>query len=146
MSGGETPDTTMPYNIVVTGSREWTDKACIRSVLRTAHAKLVPPGTAVTLHHGGCRGADRLAGDAAKAMNGWTVTPWAAQWKKHRKKAGPIRNTAMLKGAHPNLVIAFTPNLEASRGTRNAWKKAQAMAKACPDGALRLWHVTGAKA
>lgn len=66
--------------------------------------------------HGGARGADTLAGEWAKNHN-CPVRVFPADWEKHGKAAGPIRNAQMLKEGQPNLVVAFlAPD---SRGTKN---------------------------
>ena len=44
---------------------------------------------------------------------------FAADWDKHGKAAGAIRNREMLKKGQPNLVIAFHTALQQSKGTRD---------------------------
>jgi hypothetical protein len=56
--------------------------------------------------HGVARGADSLSGKWAKA-NGIDVIEFPANWNKHGKRAGPIRNQQMLDEGKPNVVIAF---------------------------------------
>lgn len=62
--------------------------------------------------HGGCRGADEGAGDWAKSEH-IAVVACPANWKKHGKAAGPIRNREMLAVHQPDFVIA----LPGGRGT-----------------------------
>ncbi len=76
-----------------------------------------------TIIHGSCRGADQLAGIFA-ARHRIRQERYKADWKKHGKRAGPIRNTLMLD-QKPDLVIAFTDDLQASRGTRDTVTKAR---------------------
>ena len=58
-----------------------------------------------TVIHGGARGADINAGVIAKS-HGCAVVVVKAEWDKYGKRAGHLRNTAML--AHkPDLVVAF---------------------------------------
>lgn len=64
--------------------------------------------------HGGCRGADEGAGEWAKSEN-IPVVVCRADWKKHGKAAGPIRNRMMLDVHKPDFVIA----LPGGRGTEN---------------------------
>ncbi|MEI3803138.1 DUF2493 domain-containing protein [Agrobacterium sp. CCNWLW32] len=64
--------------------------------------------------HGGCRGADEGAGEWAKSEN-IPVVICKADWKKHGKSAGPIRNRMMLDVHKPDFVIA----LPGGRGTEN---------------------------
>jgi hypothetical protein len=59
-----------------------------------------------TIIQGGARGADSCAAD-------WAVVNWTgfeeyqADWIKHGKAAGHIRNKQMLEEGKPDLVIAF---------------------------------------
>lgn len=74
--------------VLVCGSRDWTDAALIEAALRQ-----LPAST--TIVHGAARGADSLAGSIARRL-GFTVEAHPADWAKHGKVAGPIRNAAML--------------------------------------------------
>ena len=98
--------------ILVCGDRNWTDQETIKSVLDS----LTAPGDVVI--HGACRGADRLAGQAATALD-LTVREYPAQWDTHGRAAGPIRNQQMLDLEHPDLVLAFHDRLTESKGTRD---------------------------
>ncbi len=60
----------------------------------------------VTIVHGGAKGADTLATDWA-VVNWCCLTIHAADWKKHGKAAGPIRNQQMLDSEKIDLVVAF---------------------------------------
>lgn len=64
---------------------------------------------------GGARGADSLAELYAKE-NGRTFRVFPADWEKHGRAAGFIRNKEMIDQG-PNLVIAFWDGF--SRGTKN---------------------------
>lgn len=55
---------------------------------------------------GGARGADTLAGNWADDNHVIRLT-YPADWKKHGKAAGFIRNQQMLDEANPSIVIAF---------------------------------------
>ena len=48
------------------------------------------------LLHGGARGADRTIGRAAHQL-GWPVEVLPADWRRHGRAAGPIRNRELLK-------------------------------------------------
>lgn len=65
------------------------------------------------LIHGGAAGADVMAGDWA-AHRGVHVATVLAQWDRYGKRAGYLRNAAMLRLA-PDMVIAFP----GGKGTRN---------------------------
>jgi len=50
------------------------------------------------LLHGGARGADRTIGRAAHQL-GWPVEVLPADWRRHGRAAGPIRNRELLEQA-----------------------------------------------
>ncbi len=89
--------------VLVCGSRHWTDRATVKEWL----AKL--PRRSVIIH-GGCRGADVIAGEVAVEL-GFGVAVFPADWKLHGKAAGPIRNEQMIVDAVPQRVFAFTEAL-----------------------------------
>ena len=99
-----------PLRILVCGSRTWQDRGLIRRVLSA-----LPKRAEVV--HGGCRGADVLAGEVAEEL-GLQVRSMPADWHRYGRSAGPIRNQAMLD-LKPTLVLAFATNLAESRGTKN---------------------------
>lgn len=66
------------------------------------HASL----TIEALIHGGARGADEGAERWGKSEHIKTHR-YAADWKKHGKAAGPIRNQRMIDEGKPDVVIAF---------------------------------------
>jgi hypothetical protein len=71
--------------------------------------------------HGGARGADAMAGMAAK----WCRLPveeYPADWRTHGRRAGFLRNLEMLD-QRPDLVIAFQRN--GSRGTQHTIDEAR---------------------
>lgn len=70
--------------------------------------------------HGGCRGADEGAGDWAKSEH-IPVVACPADWKKHGKSAGPIRNREMIRIHQPDYVIA----LPGGKGTADMIKAAE---------------------
>ncbi len=71
--------------------------------------------------HGGCRGADEGADDWAKSES-IPVIRCPANWKKHGKAAGPIRNREMVRIHQPDCVIA----LPGGRGTQDMISVAEA--------------------
>jgi len=102
-------------NVLVCGSRSFGDRQLLNRLL----SRLVPDGA--TIVHGAARGADTLAGMWANE-NSHPVDSCPANWKKHGKKAGYIRNVYMLN-KKPCMVIAF-PKGEA-RGTNHTIKEAR---------------------
>jgi hypothetical protein len=100
--------------VLVCGSRTWEDYESIFLALRKV--ELVCNIEAVI--EGEARGADILSRIAAEHLH-VPVMPFPANWDKYGRSAGPIRNTQMLREGKPKLVLAFTTDLESSRGTRN---------------------------
>ena len=100
--------------VLVCGSRHFHDKKRMKEVLDNYDI--------TTIIEGEARGADTLARLYAERY-GIPCLPFPAQWGKHGKAAGPIRNREMLLSGKPELVIAFRgPN---SRGTQNMINQAR---------------------
>lgn len=77
--------------ILVTGSRDWEDVPTILAALVAES-----DGTATTLVHGGCpTGADAIA-DSLSAAFKVTVERHPADWARHGKRAGFVRNSEMV--------------------------------------------------
>lgn len=93
----------MTPEILVTGSRKWTDRGVVYLALDAAAAE----HGRFTLIHGACpNGADKMAEDWAK-LREHPYRGFPAQWKTFGRKAGPIRNTEMFNCTNPSLVVAF---------------------------------------
>jgi hypothetical protein len=89
-----------PSLVLVCGSRGWTDELAITRRLELLSAEVT------TIMHGNARrGADALADEAARTL-GYDVCAVPADWKQYGRRAGVIRNSAMLDRC-PALVIAF---------------------------------------
>lgn len=67
---------------------------------------------------GGAKGADTIAREWA-TDRGIEYREYPAKWSEHGRAAGPIRNQEMLDKEQPDLVIAFHPNLNGSKGTNH---------------------------
>lgn len=109
--------------ILVTGSRLWTDTATIRTALTRAWKRY---GRPITVIHGACpTGADPIADTWARehALHDVHVEAWPADWHRHGRAAGPIRNHAMLDSGITE-VLAFP--LGHSPGTRGTIRAARA--------------------
>jgi hypothetical protein len=100
--------------VLICGSRNWSDVHAIRKEL----VRLPPNATII---HGGAPGADRTAGWLAEDL-GFTVHEYLADWKRHGRRAGILRNLEMLD-AGPDLVIAFQRN--GSKGTQHTIDEAK---------------------
>lgn len=98
--------------IIVTGGRHYQNENKLTETLD----ELKPS----TIIQGGATGADLLARTYALKNNIQTKT-YHADWTKHGRAAGPIRNREMLQENLDATVIAF----EGGNGTRNCVKTAQ---------------------
>lgn len=105
--------------VMVTGSRDWTERGIIRSALTQVSRN--PGVESVTVVHGAARGADSIAADAAQTL-GYAVEAHPADWETYGKAAGVIRNTEMLNSGI-DFVLAFQKG--GSRGTAHAVKAAR---------------------
>lgn len=107
----------MNYILVISGSRDWDQPEKIETILKAWHDTL---GTDLLVRLGGANGADKMAEAYCKEL-GIEYEVWPANWSKHKKAAGPIRNTEMIKGA--DALFAFRKNF--SPGTTHAIKYAE---------------------
>lgn len=84
--------------VLVTGGRDFANPAMVRLALSAV------PSSAVLIH-GAARGADSLAAEQWAAW-GRAVEAHPADWNKHGKAAGVIRNQKMLDSG-VDLLVAF---------------------------------------
>ncbi len=112
------------------------------------------------LLHGGARGADVAIGRAAQQL-GWSALVMPAQWERHGRAAGPIRNRELLEQAIAKAVAHTSPGSLASvlvvafpggPGTASLVREARRMASHSPvpisvaevSPAAGLWAVPAA--
>lgn len=88
--------------VLVCGGRDYASYAKVEKLLDRVKAKY--PN--LTLIHGGARGADALA-DRWAFMHKVPKLVFLADWDKHGKAAGAIRNAKMLQQGKPDFVVAF---------------------------------------
>lgn len=88
--------------IVVTGGRDFGGYGAVDSALHAVHRK---HGIAALIE-GGAQGADRLCAEWAK-RNGVPVKQYPADWERHGKRAGPLRNQRMIDEGRPDAAVAF---------------------------------------
>jgi hypothetical protein len=119
----------MLHKILICGSREWNDFKTIKSFLESfleekkeLNNSLEPRD--ITVIHGGCKGADSIAGYLAIQL-GMSVKVFKADWSKYGKSAGPKRNQQMLDEGIPDLVIAFHNDIDNSKGTKDMITRAK---------------------
>lgn len=96
--------------LLVCGGRDFHDREFIHNILDGFRQKV---GDFAVIS-GGAPGADSLAAHWA-AHHKLPYAVHAAQWDRHGKAAGPIRNQAMLDTWAPDCVCAFP----GGRGTTN---------------------------
>jgi hypothetical protein len=123
--------------VLITGDREWGNYRVyghataqrqvnrLKAILKNLYD--VAPDT--ILVEGDARGADKIAGAYWKELAGEKqVEEHPANWPKYKKSAGPIRNRFMvaesqrraeLDGHHLTCAVAFHPNLDKSKGTKD---------------------------
>lgn len=116
----------MTLRILVTGSRSWTNRDAIRraleATLEQCAGDFFEDISEVTVVHGAARGADRIAGEIAAEL-GCTVEAHSADWDRHGRAAGPIRNVEMIRlGADILLAFPMGPSV----GTRHCMAAAKA--------------------
>lgn len=104
---------------IIAGGRDITDYRLLMRAL--ADSGFIPHITEV--YSGRASGADALGERWAHGdLFGCPVTPFPADWKKHGKAAGPLRNAQMAMAAHmlwgsQGMLIALWDGK--SRGTAN---------------------------
>jgi hypothetical protein len=102
--------------VLVCGGRDFNDFGRLCTVLDGLSSRVGP----IEICHGGARGADALAGCWASDRT-IDCTVYAADWLKHGKAAGCIRNATMLAEFKPDLVVAFP----GGRGTTDMVRRAK---------------------
>lgn len=91
-----------------------------REYLKTVLEKVSEMLDIECIIQGGAKGADSLAKQWAIEHEVKNET-YYANWRKHGKKAGPIRNQTMLDQGKPTMVIAFP----GSSGTKDMVSRAK---------------------
>ena len=98
--------------VIVAGGREVTDPALVAKAIEASGFEITE------LVSGGARGVDAL-GEAWALAHGLPVRIFRADWKKHGRKAGPLRNREM--AAYAEALIAIPTG---GPGTQNMIKEA----------------------
>ena len=92
--------------VLVCGGRDFTDAELMENELNWVTNPVHGGKCSFEMINGCARGADTLALDWAE-RHGITVHKFPADWDKHGKRAGYIRNQQMLDEGKPDLVVAF---------------------------------------
>lgn len=107
----------------------WLEANCHR-VISEAFSTFKPIKI-TKLIHGGAKGADEGAAEWGVSEPYCKVIEFKADWKKHGKAAGPIRNQKMIDQGKPDLVIAFP----GGRGTAD-------MVRRATQAGIAVWEVS----
>lgn len=103
--------------VLVCGGRDFNDRELVTQTLNRIHRER----KIRLLIHGGAGGADQLASDWAAVTIYVPRKAYPANWLKHGRAAGPIRNQQMLDESKPDLVVAFP----GGRGTADMVRRAK---------------------
>lgn len=114
--------------VLVCGGRDFSDHVSVSKTLGALAAEF----GALTVIEGGARGADMLARRWAD-YHGHAIQTFQADWSKHGRAAGPIRNQQMLDEGRPDLVLAFP----GGRGTADMMNRAKAAGVCVQEVPLR---------
>ncbi|MCA0276268.1 MAG: SLOG family protein [Proteobacteria bacterium] len=107
--------------VLVCGGRDYNDRDAVARALRAYKPlNVVTDVSDAILILGGAPGADTLAEEWADVF-GLRKRIFPANWAKHGRAAGPIRNQQMLDEGKPDLVIAFP----GGRGTADMVSRAE---------------------
>ena len=123
--------------IAAGGGRDlaWPQQRIAAELLARSSGRLVH-----LLLHGGARGADAAIGRAAQQL-GWSALVMQAQWERHGRAAGPIRNRELLDQAVARAVARSSPGCLTSvlvvafpggAGTASLVREARRMASRSP--------------
>jgi hypothetical protein len=100
------------FKVVVAGSREFEDYTFLEKKLNHIFSKW--HFSEIEIVSGGAKGVDHL-GEMYAQAKGCALKVFPADWEKHGKAAGPIRNKEMAEYA--THLVAFWDG--ESRGTKN---------------------------
>jgi len=95
------------FKALVCGGRDYDNRERLFGVLDKALRAATLAERSFALVHGDARGADKLSHEWAAARQVDDVRVYPADWDKHKKAAGPIRNNLMLTSESPDVIIAF---------------------------------------
>lgn len=107
----------MGIRVLVCGGRNFNDRDFVWNTLNDIDHSHGPIAVVI---HGAATGADSEGMIWAQGM-GRKHAPFAADWRRHGKSAGPIRNQRMIDEGRPDLVVAFP----GGRGTADMTMRAR---------------------
>jgi hypothetical protein len=107
--------------LVVTGGREYDDKAFVDKIMKRYVKKAQKENKVLLVIQGGARGLDTLVRDWCK-LKGVPCITMDAHWEYYRNSAGPIRNGWMIEFCLPTHAYVFP----GGSGTTDMRKKVEA--------------------
>lgn len=111
----------MGFKIIIAGGRDFNNYELLdKEVTSIVNSMMSVPMDSIEFVSGGAKGADSLGEKYAKANN-FKLRIFPANWDKHGKAAGPIRNRDMAEYA--DMLIVFWDGR--SRGTRSMIREAK---------------------
>lgn len=96
----------MSFVVLVYGGRDYADRAAVYAALDEFLLSAPNARQQLKVVSGGATGADALAIEWAKE-NRVAFISCPADWARHGRAAGPIRNQAMLDTHHPDWALEF---------------------------------------
>ena len=102
--------------VLVCGGRDFSDRERFADIMNG----IVRRRRVGRIIQGGASGADELAREWCVRWH-YTYEHFPADWKKHGRAAGPIRNQQMIDEGKPDLVVAFP----GGRGTADMVNRAK---------------------
>lgn len=100
-------------NLIIAGSRTYTNYITVDRAMRSL--------TATRILSGGATGVDEL-GERYAQSHGIPLTIYPANWERHGKAAGPIRNEEMARNADALLLIWDGQSSGSKSMLQTAWK------------------------
>jgi hypothetical protein len=118
------------FRLLVTGSRDWSDLAMLRSALDEVLDEVDRAGKRLVVVHGDCPdGADnqarRWATEQRAAGRPVDHDPHPANWNTYGLVAGFVRNISMVKAGADRCLAFFAPGA-GNKGTTDCVKQASA--------------------
>ncbi len=114
-------ETEKAYRILVCGGRDWSNLHMTESCLDGFREQYHEKGKPIVIVQGGATGADFIAKKWAEKHD-IPCEEHKADWKRHGRGAGPVRNAQMLTTGI-DVVVAFP----GGRGTQDTIKKAETL-------------------
>ena len=109
--------------ILICGDREWYEYNIIKDTLLEVINNDI--NNVECIIQGCARGADLMGKKVAFEIGipKEKILDFPANWGKHHRAAGPIRNQQMIDEGKPNTVLAFHHNISKSKGTKDILRR-----------------------